>query len=468
MKPVVGTLPDTLSISAGEEVGLPTGRRFWAALSIWFAIMLSILDASIVNVALPSISMGLQISAASSVWVVNAYQVAILMALLPLALASDILGYKPIYLVGTMLFIGAALGSVFATSLTMLALSRYGQGIGAAALMVASGALVRTIYPPALVPRGIAYNAMAVSIASASGPAVGALVLSFADWRMIFAVSLPFGLLALAVGTWAIPATKSVRRPFDFASTVLCGICFGSIFLIFTDLAQGTISWKTAVEAGLAGSSALFLVRRSVTGQEQMIPLDLLRLAVLRSAYAMSATVYAVMMLITLSLPFILHQRFHFSIGEVGLLMVPMPIGIAAAAFIAGRLLDPNLTNQLGIYGLAILAAGAAFLAALQPGAPVLLIITAAGICGIGFGLFQVPNNHVMLGTAPRARGGAASALMSMSRLAGQTLGALLAALLFRRVGAASDVPIIVAAVIALVAVGGSLRASHGSKAVIK
>lgn len=446
------------------ESGLPMPRRLWAALSIWCAIFLSIMDVSIANVALPFISAGLEVSAASSVWVVNAYQIAIVMALLPLAMASEILGYKPVYLAGVALFLIAASGSIFATSLTMLALARFVQGVGAAALMVVSGALVRTIYPPELVARGIGYNTMAVSIASAAGPAVGALVLSLASWPAIFAVSLPFGMLALALGIWALPSTMGAKRPFDFLSALLCCVSFAAVFLVFTDLVQSSVSWRTVLEVGVAVPATLLLGKRTLVSREPMVPLDLLRLGSLRSAYAMSASAYAVMMLITLSFPFILQQRFHLGPGSIGLLMVPLPLGIMTAAFVSGRLIDRYSSAWLCGSGLIILAGGAALLSVLQPGVPTFLIIAAAAICGIGFGMFQVPNNHHMLSNAPRSRVGAASAMLSMSRLIGQTLGALLAAMLFRRVGAASDAPIVAAALIALAVASANLVRRGGSR----
>lgn len=429
-------------------------RRFWASLSIWCAILLSIMDVSIANVALPFISTGLQVSAAHSVWVVNAYQIAILMALLPFAMASEILGYKPVYLAGIVLFMIAAFGSIFASSLTMLAIARYAQGIGAAALMVVSGALVRIIYPPALVPRGIGYNTMAVSIASAAGPAVGALVLSLTNWRAIFAVSLPFGILALGLGIWALPTMKGARRQFDFISALLCCMSFGSIFLVITDLVRDSFSWWTMVEISVAIPATVLLGKRASVNLEPMVPFDLLMVRSLRTAYAMSASAYGVMMLITLSFPFILQQQFHLSPAGIGLLMVPMPLGIVAAAFASGRLVSRYSSTRLCGSGLIVLAGGAAWLATLQPGVPAFMIICATALCGIGFGLFQVPNNHIMLADAPRPRIGAASAMLSMSRLAGQMLGALLVVLLFRRVGAASDAPLIAGAVVALLVAG--------------
>lgn len=196
------------------------------------------MDVSIASVALPFISNGLGVTAARSVWAINAFQIAIVIALLPMAKASQILGYKKVYLAGILLFMLAASGSILATSLPVLAISRFVQGIGAAAVMVVSGALVRTIYPPEFIPRGIGYNTIAVSIASAAGPAVGALVLSLASWHAVFAVGLPFGLLSLVIGIWAIPSTAAARQPFERSSALLSAVGFAAIFLALNDFAR--------------------------------------------------------------------------------------------------------------------------------------------------------------------------------------------------------------------------------------
>src|SRR4051812_34203719 len=127
--------------------GLPVPRRYWAVAAIWLAMAMSVLDSSIANVALPTIARDVGASPAASIWVVNAYQIAIAMMLLPLASLGEILGYKRVYAAGLVLFVLASIGCTFATSLTGLAICRFVQGFGAAAIMAMNGALVRFTYP---------------------------------------------------------------------------------------------------------------------------------------------------------------------------------------------------------------------------------------------------------------------------------------------------------------------------------
>ncbi|HEY4294938.1 MAG TPA: MFS transporter, partial [Paraburkholderia sp.] len=175
-----GTSATGTSFENGTEQGLPIPQRYWAMLIIALGLTLSVLDSAIANVALPTIARNLHASAAGSIWVVNAYQLAITISLLPLASLGDRIGYRRIYLSGLILFTVASFGCALSTSLPVLALARVFQGFGAAGVMSVNTALVRMIYPPGQLGRGVAINAMVVAVASAVGPTVASGVLAIA------------------------------------------------------------------------------------------------------------------------------------------------------------------------------------------------------------------------------------------------------------------------------------------------
>jgi len=133
--------------------GLPPGQRRWAILTIALAIFITVIDQTIVNVALPTIGADLKIAPSSSVWIVNAYQMAIMLSLLPLASAGDILGYKRVYLAGLTLFGLASLGCALSPSLLALTLMRVVQGLGAAGVMSVNMALVRFMKSSVFAPK---------------------------------------------------------------------------------------------------------------------------------------------------------------------------------------------------------------------------------------------------------------------------------------------------------------------------
>jgi len=155
-----------------EPDGLPTPQRYWAAATIWLALALSVLDGSIANVALPTIAADLNAPAADSVWVVNAYQLAIVVSLLPMAAVGEMVGFRRVFQLGIIVFSLGSLGCTFAHSLPMLAFARAIQGFGAAGIMSQNGALVRFTYPSKMLGRGLGLNALVASAGAALGPTV--------------------------------------------------------------------------------------------------------------------------------------------------------------------------------------------------------------------------------------------------------------------------------------------------------
>lgn len=177
-----------------EPDGLPTPQRYWAAATIWLALTLSVLDGSIANVALPTIAADLNAPAADSVWVVNAYQLAIVVSLLPMAAIGEMVGFRRVFQLGIIVFTLGSLGCTFAHSLPMLAFARAIQGFGAAGIMSQNGALVRFTYPAKMLGRGLGLNALVASAGAALGPTVASGILAVASWQWLFAVNVPIGI----------------------------------------------------------------------------------------------------------------------------------------------------------------------------------------------------------------------------------------------------------------------------------
>jgi DHA2 family multidrug resistance protein-like MFS transporter len=445
-------------MSDGERDGLPVPRRYGSVAAIWLAMAMAVLDTAIANIALPTIASDLGASPQGAIWVVNAYQIAIVMTLLPIAALGEIFGYRRVYGIGLLVFIAASLGCTMATSLTALAIARFLQGFGAAAIMALNGALVRFTYPRAMLGRGIGYNVLVVAIASAAGPSVAAAILALGSWRWLFAVNVPLGLLSFALGQRYLPDVPGTRGRFGYISSALNAAMFAAAFLAASDASHGRYGVRTGAELLLAILFAVLLVRR-VRGQANpLIPIDLLRVKVLRLSYVTSVCSFAAQMLALVALPFYLQKSFGFGHVAIGLLITPWPLGAAVAAPIAGRLVERVPAGLLGGIGLAAMAAGLAALAFLPVGAGVPGLIAAMTLCGAGFGLFQAPNNRVLLGTAPPARSGAAAGMLAISRLVGQTAGAVIVALMFRLAGPAGRAVFGIGAGLAALAAVVSLR----------
>ncbi|MDB5557146.1 MAG: major facilitator transporter, partial [Enterovirga sp.] len=189
------------------EDGLPVPQRYWSIAVIALAITMAVLDGAIANVALPTIARELRIDSADAIWIVNAFQLAVVVSLLPFASLGERIGYARVYLIGLALFTVASLGCALSSTLLELTVARILQGFGAAGIMAINAALVRFTYPSRMLGRGIGLNAFVVSFASAIGPTTGSAILATASWQWLFAINVPIGIVTFAIALKALPRT---------------------------------------------------------------------------------------------------------------------------------------------------------------------------------------------------------------------------------------------------------------------
>jgi DHA2 family multidrug resistance protein-like MFS transporter len=443
---------------AEDTDGLPIPKRYWAILTIALGLIMAVLDGAIANVALPTIARELNVSPASSIWVVNAYQLAVTVSLLPLAALGDILGYRRVYQMGLVVFTVASLVCARSESLTMLALARMAQGLGASGIMSVNTALIRFIYPRSKLGTAMGVNAMLVAVSSAVGPTVASAILSVASWPFLFYVNVPIGVLALWLGLRNLPDTGRAAHRFDAISAVLSAATFGALIVGVDGLGQGENKALVVAELGFAAIAGYFLIQRQLSRSHPLLPVDLLRIPIFGLSIATSICSFAAQTLAYVSLPFYLQNVLGRSQVETGLLMTPWPLTVAIVAPIAGRLVDRFSAGLLGGIGLVSMATGLLLLA-FQPAHPSGMDIAwRLVVCGFGFGLFQTPNNRAMIGASPPSRSGAAGGMLATARLLGQTLGAAMVAVIFGLVPSnATTVTLLTAAGIAIVATGVSL-----------
>ncbi|HXS26121.1 MAG TPA: MFS transporter [Steroidobacteraceae bacterium] len=416
---------------AREADGLPVPRRYWAIAAIVLAIAMSVLDSSIANVALPTLAHQFHTSAASSVWVINAYQIAILVSLLPLAALGEIIGYRRVSQAGLAVFTVGSFACALSPSMLALVCARILQGFGAAGIMSVNAALVRFTYPHRLLGRAVGINAFAVATSAAIGPTVASAVLAVAQWRWLFAINVPIGIVTLAVARFALPFTPHSQRRINWVSACLHVGAFGLTLSGLQSLAHDATGPFAYAELALGAALAVALVRHELERETPLIPFDLLRIRLFSLSIATSVCSFTGQMAALVALPFEIERLGHSAVAT-GLLMTPWPVAVACAAPIAGRLADRFPSGLLGGIGLATLACGLFLLATFPRGGTDVDFIWRMVLCGIGFGIFQSPNNRTMIVSAPRSRSGAAGGMLSTARLLGQTTGAAGVAILFR------------------------------------
>ncbi len=410
--------------------GLHGARRRWVMTCAVLGVMLAGLDSAIANIALPTIARDLSSTDAAAIWVVNSYQLAVTVCLLPAATLGEIWGLKRVYGFGLVLFTVASLACALSPTLPVLVASRLLQGMGGACMAALGGALVRSIYPKAMLGRGFAAVALAVALSAALGPTLAALILSVARWPWLFLVNVPVGLIAVPLFVAVAPA--GVRRPrvFDWPGALLNAAAFGLVVTGVDGLggrARGVAGMELAAGLGFG----CLLVRQQMRREQPMLPLDLLRIPLFALSMATSVCSYAAQILAYVSLPFLFQVAMHRSAVATGLLVTPWPLLVAFAAPVAGRLSARHPAAVLGSIGLAVLATGLLLLATM-PAAPADWDVAwRMAICGVGFGFYQTPNNITLMTAGPPARSGAASGMVAVARTVGWSLGSALVALVF-------------------------------------
>ncbi|MGE4125830.1 MAG: MFS transporter [Pusillimonas sp.] len=441
--------------------GLSMPRRLWAVAVISMGVMLSVIDGVLFNVALPTMARDLDVSPAFTIVLVNAHQVAVTVFLLPLSAVGDLLGYRRVFLTGMLLLFAGSVAGLFTDSFGTLALVRVVQGIGSASLMAVGSALVRSVYPARLLGRGIGLNSMVVAASASVGPTLAGLVLKFGSWHWLFALSMPFCVLAFFWGRAVLPDNRRNAGRFDVRDALLNALTVGCVMVAVTGLSQGRLPLLFGAGLLAAGLTiGVVFVRRQLRQERPLLPLDLLRHPLIGLSALTSLTSFIGQMLALVCLPFYLQISLGYDATRTGLLMAAWPLSVMAMAPVWGYVADRYPAGLVGLLGLVVAASGLVVLATLGSSGSLYVLGTCLAVCGLGYGLFQIPNTRTIVESSPRSRSGATGGLIATSRMTGQMLGTVLLAFIFNMTAHRSEETALwVAAMLTLLAAGiSSLR----------
>ena len=310
---------ETISASGSVAIdGLPAERRRWAAAAIFTALAMASLDTAIANIALPAIAADLHVGPADVIWVVNVYQIALVATLLPLAALGEIVGHHRIYLGGLLLFTLASLACTCAWSLPSLLTARVLQGLGAGGILSVNTALVRFVYPGRLEGRGFGYNALVVATAFTLGPTVASGILAIGPWTWLFAVNIPFGVVAILIGIRTLPRTATATHAFDFPGALMAAGCLGLFILGIGSAAHHARPQLVLIELVSAVLLGWILIRRQADSPAPVLPIDLFRRPIFALSTFTAICSFAVQGLAFVSLPFYFEDILGRSQVETG------------------------------------------------------------------------------------------------------------------------------------------------------
>lgn len=386
------------------------------------AMSLVVLDAGLVNLAVPTMAAALKVTPAEAILTVSAYQTALVIGLLPTAHIAEKTGYRRLFITGLGVFSTASILCGLAPSLAILVALRVLQGLGGAAVMALGIALLRLSLGPDRLGRAIGWNALNVALCSAAAPILGGLILSIAPWPWLFFAKLPIVVIAL-IASMRLPDTEPTRRSIDYAGI---GLHASTAALFVTATA---VAMPHPLVAALAGVVAIVLgalmVRRERAREAPIWPVDLLGRRAFRVSVASSICCFIAQSAGMLALPFYLQLGLGRGPVSTGIVLASWPLTVAATSPLANRLAERFGSALLCLVGGATLGSGLLFSALWPIRDSIVPLAVGAALCGLGFGLFQVPNNRIMFLSASPERSAAAGGMQGSARLIGQTTGAL-------------------------------------------
>ena len=409
--------------------GVPGIQRRQALFALLLGTLIMGIDSSIVNVALPQIALDMHADPSAVIWVANAYILAGAMSMVAFASLGDIAGYRRLYIWGLAVFTASSLGCSLAWSLPSLNAFRFIQGIGSAAAMSIVPALYRQIFPARLLGAALGMSSMMVAASLAAGPTIGGLLLAWFRWPSLFLVNLPIGALAIHFSRRGLPRIAGRGGRFDYAGAILSAIALGATVVAVDSLSRDLKHSELLPLAAVAVCAIALFIWSQLRAKAPLLPLQIFAVPRFSLAICTSFSSFTAQGIAFIAMPFLFQGAFGFTPLMSAAMFTPWPLAIVVAAPFSGRLSDRFPPILLSSIGLLIYACGLALLAMLDAHPSVLDILWRTFVCGIGFGLFQSPNNREILSSCPREHSGAASGVLAIARTFGQSIGAAVTAI---------------------------------------
>ncbi|OWF72762.1 MFS transporter [Yersinia kristensenii] len=407
------------------NVGNATLRK--TILSLSLPMLLSSLATSIANVGLPTLTQALNASFQEAQWVVLAYLLAMTTSAISIGRMGDIIDKRQLLIAGIGLFTLASLGCAFAPTIEMLITARILQGLGAAAMMTLTLALVGETISQEKTGRAMGMLGTVSALGTALGPSLGGMLIAGFGWPAMFFINIPFGLLALFLALRDLPTNQTQmwqpRSGFDPIGMLLLGLTL-ALYALSMTWGHGTFTADNLVLLGGAAISAGLLIWAEKRAKNPLIQAAILRHSVLRGGLIMSALVSTIMMSTLIVGPFYLSSALGLPAQWVGLAMSAGPIVAALCGIPAGYWVDKLGARIMVTGGLVGITFAAIVLAIIPTGLGVLGYVVPVCVMTAGYATFQTANNTLMIQSVGAERRGAISGMLNLSRNLGLITGA--------------------------------------------
>lgn len=428
--------------AATESLAATSAVR-WALASLSLSMLLSSLDTSIANVALPTLAKSFAASFQAVQWVVIANLLAITSLIVSVGRLGDIIGRRRLLLAGIVLFTAASALSGVAPTLWLLIAARAVQGLGGAIMMALTMAIVGETVPKAQTGRAMGMLGTMSAVGTALGPTLGGVLIAGFGWRSIFLVNVPLGILTFLLGKHYLPVDHrdpaAERDGFDTVGTLLLSLTLAAYALAVT-IGRGSFgSLNMALLLAAACGLGLFLVA------EARVTTPLIRLAVfsdwgLSGSLAMSALVATVVTTTLVVGPFYLSLALGLNAAMIGVVLSAGPLVAALTAAPAGRLADRFGAQTMTVVGLIVMMTGSLVLSLLPTTQGITGFIAPIVVITGGYSLFQTANNTAVMTAIRPDQRGVISGMLNLSRNLGRLTGASVMGAVFAIAAATSTI----------------------------
>ena len=399
---------------------------------------MTLLDVSIVNVALPSMQRGLHASPEGIQWVVSGYALAFGLTLVAGGRLGDVLGRRRMFLVALSAFVITSAAAGAAPDEALIVVARLLQGMAAGILTPQNSGLIQDLFRGAERGRAFGMLGAVIGISTAAGPVIGGLILALAGeqdgWRWVFYVNVPIGIGALVLTRRLVPPIqprqRSIREQIDFAGIVLLGLATVGVLLPLVQAQGGGSALLWLMVPVAIGAGYLFVrweSRELRAGHSPLLDLRLFTESPGYSSGMILATIYFCGFTgIFLVLSLFFQDGLHYSPLESGLAVTPFALGSAATSAVAGRLVS-SLGRRLTVAGLCLiivgLGTGALLIPHVSPAVTGLVLIVPLLVAGIGGGAVISPNTTLTLACVPTSMAGSAGGALQTGQRIGTAVG---------------------------------------------
>jgi EmrB/QacA subfamily drug resistance transporter len=406
----------------------------WKAMAVvWIGIFMATLDGSIVNLALPVLTDFFKTDITTIEWVVMAYLLTITSLLLSLGRISDMIGRKIIFAGGLAVFtLGSGL-CAFSTTEVQLILFRIFQGIGAAMLMATGIAIITHAFPPRERGKAMGLIGTVVSLGSMTGPVLGGFLIQRVGWQSIFYINIPVGIVGTIMALKVLHNDeKSKGQSFDIPGALTLFISLVSLLLALSEGQEK--GWGSSFIIFLFVSSLVFFtIFVTIETRTKQPVLDLRHFKNKQFAAAnISALIsFMAMFSVILLMPFLLLKQLEYSPEKAGLVFMSVPLVMSVVSPISGWLSDRTNSHVLSSIGIGISTLSILSLSYLNGGSSFMDVALSLSFLGLGMGLFQPPNNSIIMGSLPKEQLGIAAGIMGTMRNMGMVIGVAISGAVF-------------------------------------